>query len=236
MVRSKHPFRYLLVALILILVLPPILRYLGFPGGGRLASFLMSALFIVLLLSALPAVGSTRARLIAGGIVASLLIVLLVLHNVTALRGPGIAFQLIMVFFLFYVVVITFQYLFRKQRVTIDTINAAISVYLLLGVVWSFAYSLIDILDPGSFKSALFDEGVVFMRLEGERSFYPLYYSLVTLTTLGYGDIVPVSRAASMLAVLEAMTGQVYLAVLVARLVGLHVAQAKAKAKDDAAR
>ena len=53
------------------------------------------------------------------------------------------------------------------------------------------------------------------------------------MTTLGYGDIVPVSRAASMLAVLEAMTGQVYLAVLVARLVGLHVAQAKSE--DDAA-
>ena len=234
MVGSKHPFRFLLAALVLILVLPPVLRYLGFPGGGRLGSVLMSALFIVLLLSALPAVGSTRGRLIAAGTVAGLLFLLVTLHIFTGLRGTGIAFQLIMVLFLFYAVVVTFKYLFRKQRVTIDTINAALCVYLLLGIVWGFAYSLVDTLDPGSFKSALFDEGAAFMRLEGDQSFYPLYYSLVTLTTLGYGDIVPVSRVASMLAVFEAMTGQVYLAVLVGRLVGLHVAQAKSE--DDLAK
>ena len=233
MTRSKHPFRYLLATLVLILALPPVLRYLGFPEGGRLTTVLMSGLFIVLLLSALPAIGSTRGRLIAAGTVAGLLVVLVMLHIFTGMRGPGIAFQVIMVLFLFYVVFVTFKYLFRKQRVTIDTINAALSVYLLLGVVWAFAYSLVDILEPGSFKSALFDEGVEFMRFGTDRSFYPLYYSLVTLTTLGYGDIVPVSRAASMLAVLEAMTGQVYLAVLVARLVGLHVAQAEPE--DDSA-
>jgi hypothetical protein len=234
MVGSKHPFRILLAALVSILALPPVLGYLGFPDGGRLASLLMSALFFGLLLSALPAVGSSRARLIAAGIVAALLVVLQMLHVFTELRGPGIAFQVIMVLFLFYVVFVTFRYLFRKQRVTIDTIYAALSVYLLLGVAWAFAYSLVDILEPGSFKSALLEEGVVFMRHGGEGSFYPLYYSLVTLTTLGYGDIVPVSRAASMLAVLEAMTGQIYLAVLVGRLVGLPVAQAKSDA--DAAR
>ncbi len=229
MVGSKHPFRLLLAVLVLILVLPPVQRYLG----EKLGSFLMSALFIVLLLSALPAIGSTRVRLLAAGAVASLLLVLVMLQLFAGIQGAGIAFQLIMVLFLLYVVFVTFKYLFRKQRVTIDTINAALCVYLLLGIVWAFAYSLVDILEPGSFKSALFDEGVEFMRLGAERSFYPIYYSIVTLTTLGYGDIVPVSRAASMLAVLEAMTGQVYLAVLVGRLVGLHVAQAKPE--DDAA-
>ena len=229
MVGSEHPFRFLLAALVLILVLPSVLRHLGFPDGGKLGSFLMPSLFIVLLLSALPAVGSNRARLLAAGAVASLLLVLVMLQLFAGIQGAGIAFQMIMALFLFYVVFVTFKYLFRKQRVTVETINAALCVYLLLGIVWSFAYSLVDTLEPGSFKSALFDEGVEFMRLGGEASFYPIYYSLVTLTTLGYGDIVPVSRAASMLAVLEAMTGQVYLAVLVARLVGLHVAQAKSK-------
>ena len=229
MIGSKHPFRFLLGALLSILVLPSVLRYLGFPDGGKLGSVLMSALFVALLLSALPAVGTTRRRLIAAGTLAGLLLVLVTIHTLTELQALGIAFQVIMVLFLFYVVFVTLQYLFRTQRVTIDTIMAALCVYLLLGVVWSFAYSLVDTLEPGSFKSALFDEGVAFMRLEGEQSFYPLYYSLVTLTTLGYGDIVPVSRAASLLAVLEAMTGQVYLAILVARLVGLQVAQAKAK-------
>jgi voltage-gated potassium channel Kch len=58
-------------------------------------------------------------------------------------------------------------------------------------------------------------------------SIYPIYFSLVTLTTLGYGDIVPTAAAARMLAAVEAVVGQLYLAVLVARLVGLHIAQAR---------
>ena len=64
------------------------------------------------------------------------------------------------------------------------------------------------------------------MRFGGEHSVNPLYYSFVTLTTLGYGDISPASSMARMLAAIEAVVGQVYLTVLVARLVGLHIAQA----------
>jgi hypothetical protein len=229
MVGSKHPFRYLLGALLSILVLPSVLRYLGFEGGG-LGSVLTSSLFILLLVAALPAVGTTRGRLIAAGVLAGVLIMLEVLYLFVGLTGSGILFQLIFVVFLSYVVFITFQYLFRARQVTADTINAALCVYLLLGIVWAFAYSLVDTLEPGSFKCSALEEGEAFMQLK-ETSFYPLYYSLVTLTTLGYGDIVPVSRAASMLAVLEAMTGQVYLAVLVARLVGLHVAQARGRSE-----
>ncbi len=67
------------------------------------------------------------------------------------------------------------------------------------------------------------DEGQ--MRFGGKQSIYPVYFSFVTLTTLGYGDIVPTSATARMLAAAEAVTGQLYLAVLVARLVGLHISQ-----------
>ena len=230
MVGSRHPFRYLLGALVSILILPSVLRYLGFEGGG-LGSVLTSSLFIVLLLVALPAVGSTRRRLIAASIVAGMLIVLQMLYLFVGLSVPGLVFQLIYAIFLAFVVVSTFQYLFRTRRVSIDTINAALCVYLLLGILFAFTYSIVDTLEPGSFKSAAFEEGAAFMKFT-QASFYPLYFSLVTLTTLGYGDVVPVSRAASMLAVLEAMTGQIYLAVLVARLVGLQVAQSRQE--DDA--
>jgi len=61
------------------------------------------------------------------------------------------------------------------------------------------------------------------MRLGGRQSVFPLYYSFVTMTTLGYGDIVPRSSSARMFAAIEALMGQLYLAVLVARLVGLHI-------------
>ena len=61
------------------------------------------------------------------------------------------------------------------------------------------------------------------MRFGAERSITALYYSFVTLTTLGYGDITPVSASARMLSVVEAIIGQLYIAVLVARMVGLNI-------------
>ena len=63
------------------------------------------------------------------------------------------------------------------------------------------------------------------MRFGGGQSIFPIYYSFVTLTTLGYGDIVPTSAIARMFSAIEAVTGQLYLAVLVAQLVGLHISQ-----------
>jgi hypothetical protein len=66
------------------------------------------------------------------------------------------------------------------------------------------------------------------MRFGGEQSLYPIYFSLVTMTTLGYGDITPDSDTSRMLASMEAVIGQIYLAVLVARLVGLQIAQSSA--------
>lgn len=219
--RSKYAFRYLFGGLLSILVVLPLLRYVGF-ASGKFGSFLTLALFVVLVLAALPAVGITRTRLILAGSVAFVLLVLVMLLIFGGLTQLDVPFQLIMLGFLSYVVVVAFQYLFRKQRVTVDTIIAALCVYLLMGIVWSFAYSLVDTLAPGSFSCSVFEAGAPFMQIK-DSSFYPLYYSFVTLTTLGYGDVVPVSRVASMLAVTEAMAGQIYLAVLVARLVGLQV-------------
>ena len=98
----------------------------------------------------------------------------------------------------------------------------------MLGVSWSLAYSLIDVLQPGAFAYAhAGDTDAWRLQGSGENSGYALYYSFITLTTLGYGDIAPVSMTARMLATLEAITGQIYLAVLVARLVALHIAHAR---------
>jgi hypothetical protein len=120
------------------------------------------------------------------------------------------------------VIVIT---VWREKDVTTDTILGGIAVYLLLGFVWGLAYSMIEILAPGSFfvtsgeatgASALYFQGGHVPRL--------LYYSYVTLTTLGYGDIVPATGLAGGVSVAEALTGQLFLAILIARLVGLYIA------------
>jgi voltage-gated potassium channel len=116
----------------------------------------------------------------------------------------------------------TLGYVLRGGRITSDKIYAAICVYLLIGYAWTFAYAILDELQPGSFAATTEGGPVDYiarvMRLR--------YFSFATLTTVGYGDIVPRLPAARTLAMLEAITGQFYLAVLVARLVGLHIVHA----------
>jgi hypothetical protein len=103
---------------------------------------------------------------------------------------------------------------FRAGAVTKDRIMGAIAVYLLLGLAWGEAFQSVEHLNPGSFSTA----ASVPINLEGWT-----YYSFVTLTTVGYGDITPLSSLARSLAILEALTGQLYPAILLARLVALEV-------------
>jgi hypothetical protein len=115
----------------------------------------------------------------------------------------------------------------------VDTICASLCAYLLLGVLWALVYSTVSAMDPGSFATGPASSDLDARLRFGDREMiYALYYSLVTMTTLGYGDIVPTSAPARMLAVVQAVTGQIYLAVLVARLVGVHIAQSAARSKS----
>lgn len=124
---------------------------------------------------------------------------------------------------------------FQSQCVTNDTIFASLCVYLLLATFWMYVYSLIELKDPGAFSYSQTElahltqkeEGLPLrvMRLGAPPAGIEFYFSVVTMTTLGYGDILPVSPAARSAATLQAVLGQLYLAVLVARLVGLHVAE-----------
>src|SRR4029453_9042775 len=110
-------------------------------------------------------------------------------------------------------------YVLRSGRVTTDKIFAAVCVYLLIGFAWTFAYALLEEIASGSFAAVPeMGRNDPVARVQRLR-----YFSFVTLTTVGYGDILPRSLAARTMAVLEAVMGQIYLTVLVARLVGLHI-------------
>lgn len=120
------------------------------------------------------------------------------------------------------VTVAIFSSLLRSRRITLDTILGGICVYLLIGVVFMEAYSGLEKLAPGS----LLEGGrPIAHAVELARLPQLTYFSFVTLSTLGYGDIVPSSAAARRLAAAEAVLGQVYIAVFIARLVGLHLVQ-----------
>ncbi|MEI6153025.1 MAG: potassium channel family protein, partial [Deltaproteobacteria bacterium] len=102
----------------------------------------------------------------------------------------------------------------KNGPITVHRILGAIVVYLLFGLAWANAYGLIEYLSPGAFKGALTPSG-------GFSSF--TYFSFITLATLGYGDITPVHPVARSLAAAEAILGQLYLAILIARLVSLEL-------------
>ena len=192
-----------LVALVLFaFVLPPVIA----PGEEH-APLLDAALTLLLLagMAILPVAAAVRALLMTTALAA-------VAVRVWPGAGAGASAFAGLVSFGLMAVVVLFQ-TFRGGPVSIHRVRGAIAAYLLLGFTWAAAYALVEALAPGSFATA---------RPESTHDRSWLYFSFVTLTTVGYGDITPVHRAARSLAMLEALTGQLYPAILIARLVTLY--------------
>jgi len=124
--------------------------------------------------------------------------------------------------------VILLRYIFQTKEASINSVFAATSSYLLLALIWSYIYSLIYTLDPQSFSMA--NQAGPATRLD------MIYFSMVTISTLGYGDMTPLAPFARMAASVEAVGGQLYLAVLVAWLVGLTLARRLERQRKKAAR
>ncbi|HMD30847.1 MAG TPA: potassium channel family protein [Candidatus Acidoferrales bacterium] len=128
-------------------------------------------------------------------------------------RLMGIAFWFLLACFLAFVCVGLFNHLGRPGAITRGRLYVSVSLYFLIGFFWFALYSLLETAQPGSFTQS---------GQPGSAHVPPrtlLYFSLETLTTLGYGDIVPLAPKARTLAVLEAAAGILYIAVTVARLV-----------------
>ena len=121
------------------------------------------------------------------------------------------------VFFTAVATILIRDVLTRMADVDANTLFAAINAYLLIGLAFAFGYMVIDALVPGSF-----DHNQILIGDANEAFESFIYFSYVTLTTLGFGDITPQSLEAGALVYTEAMIGQLYLAVLVARLVGMY--------------
>ncbi len=114
--------------------------------------------------------------------------------------------------------------IFEQKVIRFDDVLGAVCGYLLVGIAWANLYILTSLLVPDSFQ--MNTNLVASITDPHARRFVFNYFSFVTLTTIGYGDILPTSPLAASLAWIEAMFGQFYMAVLVAQLVGLNMAQA----------
>ena len=106
-------------------------------------------------------------------------------------------------------------FLFKSKDVNREVIYTAILLYLLAALLWAFVFTFLELIDPASFNIDLSQPQSYLLVFQ--------YYSFVTITTLGYGDITPVTEVAKAFSVLEAVVGQLYLVVAVAWLVGMHV-------------
>lgn len=215
----NRPFRHqaLLLALFLLLVAYPVLR--GPAGSPVLARGLLTAVFLA---GGWVVFADRRLRLVAillGGPA-----VLGVWTGYTLPEEPGGAaagfFHASALVFHLFVLVVLLRGVYRERTVTTDVIAAALCGYLLLGFAFGHAHCLVEAAAPGSFRGLGPGAG-------GAPTHISLtYYSFVTLTTVGYGDITPAGDVARSLAVAEAVAGQFYLAVLIADLVGKRLAQA----------
>ena len=228
----RHRFVVLLAALLLMLCSSPLWHLLAKAAHPTLATCLAILVFSLMLLSAVFAVAEGPRTTVLALSLAGTSILLQLANLWLDGQGTEIAHHIVSMLFLAYVILVLLRYLFATCRVTVDTISSSLCTYLLLGILWANAYSLLAVLDSGSFHYS-YAQPSEQLHFGDQATVLALYYSFVTLTTLGYGDIVPASSTSRMLAAVEAIVGQIYLTVLVARLVGMHIAQSGGRLREE---
>ncbi len=207
----KDRFLFLLLSILCMLIFTPIFQ--GFVG----IRILMNAFITAILISGTYAASKKiYITVTAASLALPMLVSIWISHFVDMpfLVFVGDCFGIAFIAFL---VIIILSFIFGEHEVTSNVISASIVVYLLIAIMWTFIYSVLESIHPGSFA-------IGNSQIEVGRRLY-IYYSFVTITTLGYGDITPITDLANSFSFLEAVIGQIYLVVLVARLVGIHIAQ-----------
>ena len=142
----------------------------------------------------------------------------------TVLFIPSITLEITIRFFVLSFFIFTISVLiknvFFREKISRDLIFGAICIYILIGIAWAQIYALIEIFIPTSFPHNF---NLLGPRDATSQSEYFIYFSFVTLTTLGYGDINPISSPARFFSILEALTGQLYIATAITRTVSLYL-------------
>jgi voltage-gated potassium channel len=201
----------LLIALALLLICAPFVEELK---GGHL---ILSVLFSLVLLAAVIAVVDRKRSLVIALLLAlPAITVRWINHFRPDLVHPA-AFLVLALLLLAFVIGHLLHFILHAPVVTMEVLCASVAAYLMLGLMWTVAYWLVDQLTPGGAFSFNTNRGAQSMN-----GFTGFYFSFITLSTVGYGDITPVSRAARWLAAMEATTGLLYVAVLIARLVSVY--------------
>lgn len=207
----------LLLALILLQVSQSFLS-----GDSIIKRSIFNLLFLAIVVSAIRSLSKSRIRMVAAvtvGIIAFAVASYAEIHH---------SITLVVANYSCYVIVFTLLILalcesvFGDGPVNVNRIVGAANIYVILGLLFALVFALLEAVQPGSFDLTSIPSGVgIHQNVVSEL----IYFSNVTLTTLGYGEILPISNLAKTLATIEATIGQLFLAIVMARLVGLHIAQ-----------
>jgi len=204
-------FLILLILILSLLVLTPFLD--GIIEARILMDVFLTAIFIFIINS----IRLKRSQTIIASVLVLPLIVATWSTYFVEINPLSLLTKIFGALFFSYAAINILRIIVKSEKVTRETIFAEIVAYLLIALMWAFLYMTLERVSPGSFSFPDKGSWGETMRFE--------YLSFVTITTLGYGDITPVTDKATALALIEAVVGQIYLVVLVAWLVGMHVSQ-----------
>ena len=204
-------FLFLLTSILLLFIIRPFLE--GFIG----INILFDIFFFFILISGLYAVSERKCGFVIGMVLVVPAFIATLSNYFVHVPTVSVTERVFEVLFLGYSACMILTHVFRQKEVTLDTISGAICAYFLIGFVWGLCFFLLEQAQPGSF---------LMTEQQADPSHF-IYFSFVTMSTLGYGDITPISNPARSLSLLEAVVGQLYIAVLIGRLVGMHIAQAQ---------
>jgi voltage-gated potassium channel len=225
-VYSERRFGILLVILTVLLAGSPALI-----GFGLSAVWFDGLMALVLLAAILSLCFDRRQRMFALLLGIPTIFFCLAGHALSGTVNLSVLFfgHLCGVLFLFGSAGLIVKSLFNSRSLTFDSIFGAVCGYLFLGLAWAMSYSMIETFQPGSFQISQS------LRTSGEhpQPCVLMYYSFMTLTTVGYGDVTPISPTTRTFAWIEAITGQFYLAIIVAGLVSMLVAKTSQPRRSD---
>lgn len=207
---TSNRFVLLLFALLILLFGYPYLQ------DNQLGAFLGGLMSLALLVTGIFAVRTHKLALYGAIALALVAISLSVIAFLSGIRGHPLVEG---AFFLFYVLTTTviFVEVIRRRSITREILAGVICVYLLIGTTFATLYDLIETIHPGSFQYNIAIAGNPQLRWRNM-----IYYSFMTLTTIGYGDMTPATAQTQSLSIIEGVIGVLFLAVFIARLIGMY--------------
>ena len=217
----EHKHLLLLVAVLLLLMTQPLIAHTD-PAARFVYDLLMAAVAFAVLLVVFEERWERRLAVVLALPAIALTVALYTLPPALT-AAAAIAYHLSAALFLGFAAVVIVRDLFRQEAIRFDELIGAFAGYLLLGIVWGNLYVVVEVLAPGSFSV----QPEIRWQLDDwhlRRALFN-YVSFATMASLGYNDVTAVAPLANTLTWLEAMSAQFFLAVVIAHVVGMKIAQ-----------